>query len=319
MIDIHKNILITWANWFVWANLVHRLVVLGCKNIHIILRTTSDVWRLESIMDKIHIHYVSLSDNEKLTHLVQKIKPNIVYHLAAAWAYIGRDWSGIQNLFETNVIGTINLLNACKLVWFDYFINTGSNSEYWEKDSPMNEDDILEPNNEYGVTKSSATLYCSYLWKKEQLPVYTFRLFAVYGYFEDKTRLIPSIMTSYIQWISPNLSRPTSVRDFIFIEDVIEYYLHIHSIQGDFWGVFNIWSWRQYTIWEVVDTIKKIAQSEKDPVYGMQPLRQKEPTLWVADMNKTQSVFTSVVPTAIHEWCSKTYQWFKDSIHYYIV
>jgi nucleoside-diphosphate-sugar epimerase len=63
----------------------------------------------------------------------------------------------------------------------------------------MSENDLLDPNNEYGVTKSAATLYCSYLGKKEQLPIYTFRLFAVYGYFEDATRLIPSIMTSYAQ------------------------------------------------------------------------------------------------------------------------
>jgi nucleoside-diphosphate-sugar epimerase len=98
----------------------------------------------------------------------------------------------------------------------------------------MREDDLLDPNNEYGVTKSAATLYCSYFGKKEQLPVYTFRLFAVYGYLEDATRLIPSIMTSYAQSKSPSLSRPTSVRDFIFIEDVVQYYLHVDSIQGDF-------------------------------------------------------------------------------------
>lgn len=105
----------------------------------------------------------------------------------------------MEALIETNIVGTINLINACKEVGFDYFINTGSNSEYGEKDHSMKESDLLEPNNEYGITKAAATMYCSYMGKKEQLPIYTFRLFAVYGYFEDTTRLIPSVMVSYIQ------------------------------------------------------------------------------------------------------------------------
>jgi len=44
----------------------------------------------------------------------------------------------------------------------------------------MDEKNLLEPNNDYGFTKASAALYCSYIGKKEQLPIYTFRLFSPY-------------------------------------------------------------------------------------------------------------------------------------------
>ena len=318
MINIHSTFLITWANGFVWANLVHELIRLGADDVHIILRETSDVWRIESILGKVHVYYISLSDFEWLNNITQKIRPRIIYHLAAAWAYIGRNGSWIDSLVETNILGTINLVNACNNIWFDFFINTWSNSEYGTKDCPMNESDILEPNNEYGVTKSAATLYCSYFWKKEQLPIYTFRLFAVYGYFEDSTRLIPSIMTSYIQWKIPNLSRPTSVRDFIFIEDVVQYYLNVDSIHEDFGGIFNIWNWQQYTIWKIVNMIQNFVWSHVEPVYGMQQLRQKEPTTWLADMTKTSLVFSSVKRTEIQDWLSKTYQWFKENLTFYI-
>jgi nucleoside-diphosphate-sugar epimerase len=81
------------------------------------------------------------------------------------------------------------------------------------------------------VTKSSATLYASYVGKKFDLPIYTFRPFAVYGYYEDKTRLIPSLMVNYAQGIPPQLSKPDSVRDYIFVGDVVDYYMNIDRIK----------------------------------------------------------------------------------------
>jgi len=62
----------------------------------------------------------------------------------------------------------------------------------------MNENDVLEPNNDYGITKAAATLYCSYIGNKEELPIYTFRLFSVYGYCEERRRLIPTLILNYL-------------------------------------------------------------------------------------------------------------------------
>jgi len=95
----------------------------------------------------------------------------------------------------------------------------------------MHESDLLEPNNEYGITKTCGTLYAAYIGKKYQLPIYTFRPFQVFGYYEDKSRLTPSLMVNYAQGIPPQLSKPDSVRDYIFIEDVVAYYMNIGRIE----------------------------------------------------------------------------------------
>ena len=317
MIDSKKKILITWSNGFIWANLLRQLVSQWFENIFLILRKDSNLRRIQDIISKTNIRYVSLLDEQALHELVLNIKPDIIYHLAAAWAYVWRDWNGIKNLFDVNVIGTINLINACQKVWFEYFINTGSSSEYGQKDQPMNETDLLEPNNEYWITKASATLYASYIGRKLNLPIYTFRLFSVYWYYEDKTRLIPSLMINYINNNAPELSSPTWIRDFIFVDDVIAYYINIDRISWDFWWVYNIGNGKQYSIGQIAEIVKNIANSSKEPIYWKSPIRQNEPTHWLSNTQKTISIFW-LARTPIEIGLKKTFEWFKANNNFYI-
>ncbi len=316
MINKEKKILITWASWFVWGNLVRSLVKQWFKNINIIARETSNLWRLYDIKEKINITYVSLLDIEKLNLYISDLNPQIIFHLAAAWANIGRDSRWVIDIFEQNVLWTINLINACKEVWFEYFVNTWSSSEYWQKDTPMKETDILEPNNEYWITKSTTTMYSTFIWKKYNLPIYTFRLFSVYGYFEDKKRLIPTLIQNYLNSKSPNLSTPNSVRDYIFIDDVIEYYLNIDKLSWDFWWIYNIWNWIQYSIWEIVWKIKNISKSNINPVYWVESIKQNEPKSWVSNNHKSIQTFW-IENISIELWLEKTYKWFEKNFYLY--
>lgn len=316
MIDKNKIILITWATWFVWSNLAKSLVKKWFKNINIIARKSSDFWRIKDIIKDIKISYVSLLDINNLNDYIIELKPDIIFHLAAAWANIWRDWRWVTEIFEQNTIWTINLINVCKEVWFNYFINTWSSSEYWEKNQAMKEDDILEPNNEYWVSKASATLYASFIWKKYNLPIYTFRLFAVYWYFEDKKRLIPTLILNYINWTSPNLSSPNSVRDYIFIEDVINYYLNIDKLIWDFWWIYNIWNGEQFKISQVVDIIKHYAKSNITPNYWIESIKQNEPKVWLSEQTKTSNQF-QLEKTNLYEWLEKTFKWFENNFKYY--
>ena len=314
MISKNKKILITWASWFVGSNLVRTLIEKWFSNVYIIIRKSTNLWRINDIKNKINISTISLLNKKELDKYINKIKPDIIYHLASSWTSIWENW--INELFETNILGTINLINACQRNWFDYFINTWSSSEYWEKKWPMSETDILEPNNDYWITKATASMYVNYIWKKYNLPIYTFRLFSVYWYYEDKKRLIPTLILNYLNNNSPKLSNPNSVRDYIFIEDVINYYLNIDKLQLNYWWIYNIWNWKQYKIFEIVDIIKKINKLNINPTYWKTKIKQHEPEKWLANINKTKTTFW-IKHHDIHEWLNKTNNWFKNNILIY--
>jgi len=317
MIDKQKRVLITWATWFIWSNIIRRLVSEWFTNIHIFSRKDSNYSRIKDIANKIHIHNIDFLDETQLDEVIKTVQPEIIFHLATAGAAVWKDPITIQELYSFNVLWTINLINACKKYGFDYFINTGSSSEYGQKDEPMRETDILGPNNDYWVTKASATMYCSYIAKKEQLPIYTFRLFSPYWYYEERRRLIPTLLLNYIQWTPPSLSNPNSVRDYIFIDDVVNYYLNVDKIIWDFGWIYNIANGKQYSIGQVVEIVKNIANSDKEPIYGWTSVKQNEPKYRLSDNKKAISTF-GLPETSIEIWLQKSFAWIKENHEFYI-
>lgn len=314
MIDKSKKILITWWAWFVWWNLVRKLVDLWFSNLYLILREKSDTWRINDILDKLHINYGSLEDLLFLENCINNIKPNVIYHLAACWVSAKND--SIITLINNNLIWTINLLSVCEKVWFDYFINTWSNFEYWEKNKPFSESDLLEPNNDYAISKALTTICCSYIWRNKNLPIYTYRLFAVYWPYENPKRLIPTLILNYINNTPPQLSRPDSVRDFVYIDDVINYYLNIDLIKWDFWWIYNIWSWEQFSVWEVSEIVKWISWSNIDPIYWSIPLKRKESEMYKSNTEKTDKIFR-IKQKKLTEWLTNTYNRFLRNKNLY--
>ena len=116
----------------------------------------------------------------------------------------------------------------------DLLVNTGSSSEYGIKNSAMKESSLLEPVTEYGVSKAAATLFCQSYAVTENLPIVTLRLFSPYGRYEQKSRLVPSVILAALQKINPKISSRQFVRDFIFIDDVLDAYEAVTQSQKPF-------------------------------------------------------------------------------------
>lgn len=124
----------------------------------------------------------------------------------------------MEDLISANVLGTVHLIDAAVATGTcEIFVNTGSSSEYGIKDISMSENDVLEPVNLYGISKAAATNYATLIGKQKKFPIVTYRIFSAYGPYEDHKRLISTLLRSYICNISPELSSPLSVRDFIYI------------------------------------------------------------------------------------------------------
>ena len=305
MINIQKKILITWWNGFIGSNLVHKLVLLWAKNLHLILRENANISRIESIKASFQAHYISLTDKENLKKTILSIRPDIVYHIAAAGTSVWKDSFSFEELYQFNFFGTMNLIDACKEVWVEYFINTWTSSEYGEKEAPMKEDDILEPNNDYGISKAAWSLYAQYMGKKKNFPIFHFRLFAVYGTWEETRRLIPTLIDAYKKKENPKLGSPNSVRDYILVDDVVDIYLSLDKLDSkSWWEIYNLWTGVQHKTSEVIALLNDITGLSITPLYGSIKNKQTEPNSWLADIGKLQKIFW-YNPTSLREWLTK--------------
>ncbi len=316
MVENNKKILITGGAGFIGANFIYKFLELG-HNVSVFERKEANLWRIEKIKNKIHLYSPDLTDYNETEKIISKIKPDIVIHFAAYGAY-QRFQQDTEATIDTNVISSINLINACDKVGVKCFINTGSSSEYGIKSKPMKETDVLEPDNLYGITKSAITQYGQMMARKFNFPIVTIRPFAVYGYFEEEGRLFTDIIKSCLKNTELNLSNPKSVRDFIFIEDLIDGYLatikNIRKVKGE---IFNLGSGKQSTIDQVFKTTKKIAMSSVRPNYGKMKISQTEPKSWVANISKTKKLLNWEPKYNLEQGIKKDIEWFKKNIDLY--
>lgn len=300
MIDKKKRIFITGATGFVGASLLHRLILEWATDVHILIREWSNTSRINTILDKVKLHFFSLENREDTLKNITEICPQIIFHLAAAGTAVGRKTFSIDELINMNTLGSIHLIDAAVEIGCELFINTGSSSEYGQKNTSMSESDIPEPNNFYGISKLATTHYASFIGKSKNFPIITYRLFSVYWPLEDSTKLVSVLITNYKNGVSPHLSNPDSVRDFIYIDDVVDCYLEADKLIHLPGSIINIGSGIQVSIWELVHIIKNILKSSIDPVYWQKMKNQFEPKCWMANNSKMKSIF-NISPMSIKD------------------
>lgn len=309
-----KVILITGATGFIGSCLMHDLVNSNWE-IHVTKREQSNIWRIKDILSRALVHNVDIIDCVNIEKLINDIKPDIVFHTATYGGYPFQ--KDVNKIIQSNIIGTANLVNACSKVGFDVFVNTGSSSEYGLKSKPMIETDLPEPVNDYGVAKAAATLFCQAKAKSEKLPIATLRLFSPYGYYEEPTRLVPSVIRSCLLGENPKVSSPNSVRDFIFIEDVIDAYMNVIETPDIGGQIFNVGYGQQYAVGDVVNKIIKFTGNKVKPEWESIPKRPNEATIWQANISKSKDILNWGPKYSIDEGLKKTIKWFMKNMTLY--
>jgi len=309
-----KVYLITGSTGFVGSWLLRKLVSEG-QTTHILLRKQSDLWRIKDILHLTSTHFSDLSDIKSLTKIVEKVKPDIIYHLATYGAYPSQDDADL--CVKTNILGTWNLLKAASNVDYQLLVNTGSSSEYGFKKSPMKEQDSLEPASYYAVTKCSQTLLCSYYAKRNRKPIVTLRPFSVYGPYEDKGRFIPTLLKSLYYHSSMNLVSPIVARDWIYVDDVVDACLLANNLRKHVGEVFNIGTGTQKTIKEMVELAMEVTGEKTAFNWNSMSNRIWDTDYWIADMSKTVSLLKWKPKVDLAKGLLLSWKWFMNNIHFY--
>ncbi|MBI2278853.1 MAG: NAD-dependent epimerase/dehydratase family protein [Candidatus Brennerbacteria bacterium] len=304
--------LITGGTGFVGANFIRTFVARG-DEVYVTVRSHSNPWRLSDIKDRVHFCEVNLEEEAEVARVVRLVAPEVILHFATYGGSQGRE-QDVRTTIAMNVLGTINLMRASVETGFSCFINTGTSSEYGEKDHPMCENELPEPNNLYGVTKAAATMFGRFLGRKHNLSLVTMRLFSVYGYYEDPRRLVPVVIKACLKNGELALASSSFVRDFVFIEDVIGAYdaaiAHREDIKGE---VFNVGTGMQRTLGDVVTIVKRVTGATIEPSYGAATPVQHEPAMWTANVSKIKRMLGWEPEYSLEDGIAKNVEWFKQN------
>jgi nucleoside-diphosphate-sugar epimerase len=301
--------LITGATGFIGSNVVRKLVARG-SDVSILTREKHIPWRLKDIYKKLHVYHCGVTGTG-LEKVVDTIRPTIIFHFAA---YGVNPWEdNVEQMIDTNIKGTLRLITASQKHNFRLFINTGTSSEYGVKKLPMKETDVLIPVNDYGVTKAAATLLCTKMALRDNLPIVTFRLFSPFGPYEHTKRLIPSVTLSALDGTNIAVSTPSHVRDFLYIDDVVNSYVQATKKTCPPGTILNIASGRQRTVGEVVKTIIRWSGNNPQVLWGSKPNQTRQ----VADITLAKKILGWKPKISFADGIHKTVSWFEKNRNLY--
>ena len=301
-------ILITGAAGFVGSNLTRYFVSRGIK-VNIMIKRSSNTWRLNDIIKKTNVHYTDISDINNVKKIIKKIKPKTIFHLATHGGY--SDQTDLVKIKKSILDSTYNLINECKKYKFNIFINTGSSSEYGFKNKAMKESDILVPNSYYSVFKSSSSLYCQYESLKSNIQIVTIRPFHVYGPYERSNRLIPSLIRNMLNDKKVKLVSPKVSRDMIYISDVVNFYIMLANKKNLKGEIFNLGSGKKTTIKEIYNFLKKITNYKVKNYWGSMKNRYWDQSIWYSNNSYVKTKLNWKPKVGLEKGLLNTVNWYK--------
>lgn len=296
--------LVTGATGFVGSHLVRRLVRDGYA-VHVLCRASSDPWRIRDVLADIHVHTPSLLDTEEIRQVVEAIRPDYIFHLAATPVIAGATASE-ADVVAFNFLGTVNLIDACEGVDYLSLVTTGDAFEYGPSATVMSESDVCRPDTLHGITKLRATFHAQAAARARGRPIVILRPFSIYGPDDHPRRLIPQVISGVLRGTPIALSRPDIARDWVYVEDLVELYLEASRKPEMAGGVFNAGSGQQVTIAELVEAVFRLTGSSVEAQWGAFPTAAHDTDHRVADMRCTLQAFAWRPRTSLDDGLRKT-------------
>jgi nucleoside-diphosphate-sugar epimerase len=305
-----KRVAITGAAGFVGANLTRRLLQDG-HELHLLIRPDHAMWRIDDLRGDVRMHDADLGDRERVDSVIEAVKPDWVFHLAAHGAY---SWqTNLAEMVRTNINGTMNLAEAAANSGVEAMVNTGSSSEYGYKDHAPSEHEAIEPNSYYALTKASATMFCRFTAQKSGIRMPTLRLYSVYGSYEEPRRLVPTLVVKGLQSRLPPLAKPDTARDYVYIADVVDAYILAATTSiGDPGAVFNVGTGIQTTLHDIVEVTRAMLGVAEEPTWGSLPDRTWDTTIWRADPTHIQTELGWRPRYDVRAGLAETIDWFRE-------
>ncbi len=226
-----KKVLVTGADGFIGSHLTEFLVTAGYDVKAFVYYNSFNTWGwLENtpkdIVNNIEIFSGDIRDNNAVFTAMQHV--DTVFHLAALigipYSYIAPD-----SYVDTNIKGTLNILQAAKLLNTKRILVTSTSEVYGTAQYvPIDEDHPKQPQSPYSATKIAADAIAESYYRSFNLPVTIVRPFNTYGPRQSARAVIPTIITQLLNGKKEiKLGALSPTRDLVYVKDTISGFLEI--------------------------------------------------------------------------------------------
>jgi len=310
--------LVTGGAGFIGSHLVEKLLAAGHEVS--ILDDFNDFYdprikraNIAAVAKDIRVHELDLRDGAGVAELFRRERFDAIAHLAAR-AGVRPSIQSPELYYDTNVRGTLNLLEGARAAGVERFIFASSSSVYGvSKVEPFSEDlHLTQTISPYAATKIGAEFLCSTYSHLHNLRVVALRFFTVYGA-RQRPDLAIHQFTRRIHAGEPihQFGDGTTRRDYTYIDDIIQGVMAALDYSGPLFDIFNLGENQTIELRELIAAIEKTL-GRKAKINQL-PEQPGDVPITCADITKARSLLGYQPSTPLSIGLPKFVEWFLES------
>jgi dTDP-glucose 4,6-dehydratase len=315
-------VLVTGAGGFIGSHLVEELVAQGAAVrafVRYNSRADTGLLRLldAAVLRGVEIVFGDLRDSQAVNAALKGV--GHVFHLGALIA-IPYSYLHPAEVAETNLMGTLNILMACREQGVERLIHTSSSEVYGTaRQVPINEGHPLQAQSPYAASKIGADKLAESFYYSYDLPVVTLRPFNTYGPRQSSRAVIPTIITQALTGPAVRLGNLDAIRDLTYVSDTVRGFLAAAVAQGAEGDTYNLGNGREISIGDLAERI--LALCGRDLRVEVDPERLRPPRSEVMRLVSDNRLALDSLgwspQVSLDEGLRQTISWVRDHLEYY--
>ncbi|MDI6764007.1 MAG: GDP-mannose 4,6-dehydratase [Thermodesulfobacteriota bacterium] len=314
-----KRVLVTGGLGFIGSNLSARLVELGAKVTivdNMMPRLGGNLFNVKEIMDHIQINFSDVRDEHSMDYLVKD--QDFIFHLAGQVNHVDSIRNPIQDL-DINCRGTLVLLESCRKYNREVkVIFSGTRGEYGASVKlPVAEDHPTNPKGIYAVTNLSAEKMVLVYDDVHKISGTCLRITNTYGPRHQMAHDEYGVLNWFIRKaiddeLIPVFGDGHILRDFLYVDDLVDCFLQVAAYQAAFGEVFNLGTGIPISFIDLAKKIVEVAGSGKVAFTEFTKERKEvEPGDYYTDISKVRKVVGWTPKTDLNEGLKKTIEFYR--------
>jgi len=317
-----KSVLVTGAGGFIGSFLVESLVKRGAHVAAFVRYNSRRDLGLLHLLDPDLLSGVRIIQGDlcDLAALIQAFEGvEFVFHLGALIS-IPYSYIHPEEVVKTNVIGTLNVLQACRKTGVSRLVHTSSSEVYGTAISiPIDENHPLQGQSPYSASKIGADKLVESFYTSYGVSAITVRPFNTYGPRQSTRAVIPAIITQALTSPVIRLGNLEAVRDFTYITDTVDGLLKSAEKSGVEGTTINLGTGQAVSIVELANSIGEIIGKPLEILVEPERLRpeKSEVQRLVSDNKLAFELLNWRPKVSLENGLPETIEWYRENPNFY--